>query len=369
MASGTNGLPGTEVALNTYFNTLPELGASDLHLKVGSPVMVRIAGILRPLDMAPVTPDQARQLCHSVLRPDQIRELEDIGSVDLAHSTPEGCRVRINVFYQRGVLSMAARYVNSRVPDFKELMLPVDVLKDIATYESGLVIVAGATGSGKSTTLAAMVSYINKTRKCHILTLEDPIEYIFVDDKAIINQREIGIDSDSFASALKHAMREDPDIMFMGEMRDAETVATGLTAAETGHLVFGTLHAGTAPQVVGRLLDLFPGNKQMQMRKSLVFNLRAVMCQKLLRCTKKDRKRLPACEIMLCTPPIRKHIDDGKDDKISDVIRKSFHDGMVDFTHSLYDLVKKRLVTRQEALANAPNPNALQSLFDGLSIE
>ena len=156
--------------------------------------------------------------------------------------------------------------------------------------------------------------------------------------------------------------------MFMGEMRDAETVATGLTAAETGHLVFGTLHAGSAPQVVGRLLDLFPGNKQMQMRKSLVFNLKAVMCQKLLRCTKKERKRVPACEIMLCTPPVRKHIDDGNDDRIHEIIRKSVNDGMIDFTHSLHELVKKRLVTKQEALANAPNPSALQSLFDGLKI-
>ena len=369
MATGTTDRPATELGLDTYFNTLPELGASDLHLKVGSPIVVRIAGILRALDMPPLTADQASHLCRSVLHEEQVQQLETIGSVDLAYSTAEGCRVRLNVFYQRGVLSMAARYVNSRVPDFKDLMLPEDVLRDVANYESGLVIVAGATGSGKSTTLAAMVNHINKTRRCHILTLEDPIEYIFKDEKAIINQREIGIDSDSFASALKHALREDPDVMFMGEMRDAETVATGLTAAETGHLVFGTLHAGTAPQVIGRLLDLFPGNKQMQMRKSLLFNLRAVMCQKLLQCTKKDRKRVPACEVMLCTPPIRKHIDDGNDERIADAIRDSPHDGMIDFTHSLHNLVKKRLVTKQEALANAPNPNALQSLFDGLSIK
>jgi twitching motility protein PilT len=368
MASGGNGRPADELSIDTYFNSLPELGASDLHVKVGSPIMLRIAGLLRPLDMPPVTPELAHELCFSVLNDEQAKQLEAIGSVDLAHSTAEECRVRINVFYQRGVLSMAARYVNARAPDFEELMLPVATLTNIANFESGLVIVAGTTGSGKSTTLAAMVNHLNATRKCHILTLEDPIEYLFHDDKAIINQREIGIDADSFASALKHAMREDPDIIFMGEMRDAETVATGLTAAETGHLVFGTLHAGTAPQVVGRLLDLFPGNTQTQMRKSLVFNLRAVMCQKLLRCTKKDRKRVPACEIMLCTPPVRKHIDDGDDDKIYDVIRKSPHDGMIDFTHSLYELVGKQLVTKHEALMNAPNPNALKSLFDGLEI-
>lgn len=369
MAGSGNGRPVTEMGINAYFNTLPELGASDLHLKVGVPIMVRIAGILRALDMPPVTPEQAEEICCSILSEDQIQELETAGSVDLAHSTPEDCRVRVNVFYQRGMLSMAARYVNSQAPSFSELMLPEATLKEIARAESGLVVVAGATGTGKSTTLAAMVDHINKTRKCHILTLEDPIEYVFKDDKAIINQREIGIDSESFRIALKHALREDPDVMFMGEMRDAETVSTGLTAAETGHLVFGTLHAATAPQVVGRLLDLFTGDKQPQMRKSLVFNLRAVICQKLLRCTKKDRKRVPACEIMICNPPIRKHIDDGDDEKISDVIRKSRSDGMIDFTHSLYELVQNRLVTEREALANAPNPNALQSLFDGLDIK
>ncbi len=369
MATGTNGLPATQLGLNAYFNTLPELEASDLHLKVDSPIMLRIGGILRPLDMPPVTADEAQDLCYSILNEDQIGQLETSGSVDLAHSTPEGCRVRVNVFFQRGVLSLAARYVNARAPNFDELMLPADTLRKIAEFESGLVIIGGTTGSGKSTTLAAIINHINKTRKCHVLTLEDPIEYLFTDDKAIVNQREIGIDSDSFPNALKHALREDPDVIFLGEMRDEETIATGLTAAETGHLVFGTLHAGTAPQVVGRLIDLFPGSKHGQIRKSLVFNLRAAICQKLLRCTKRDRKRVPACEIMLCTAPIRKHMDDGEDEKIADVIRSNRHDGMIDFTHSLYDLVQNRLITKQEALANAPNPNALQSLFDGLDIK
>ena len=213
-----------------------------------------------------------------------------------------------------------------------------------------------------------MVGHINRTRRCHILTLEDPIEYVFTDDKALINQREVGIDAVSFEVALKYAVREDPDVILMGEMRDAETVQTGLTAAETGHLVLGTLHAASGPQTIGRLLDLFPEGRQRQVRKNLVFNLRAVVCQKLLRCLKKERRLVPAVEIMLCTPPVRKHIDDAEDDKIRDVILRSRESGMVDFTHSIYDLVQGGWVTPQEALAHAPNASALQSLFDGLEV-
>jgi len=357
-----------EVGIDAYFDTLPQLGASDLHIKVGSPIMVRIGGILRSLDMPPVTEHQARMLAESVLDEKQGRLLAQSGSVDLGYSTRKGCRVRVNVFRQRGFIGMAARYVNPVIPSFDDLLLPTETLKSVCNNEAGMVIVAGATGSGKSTTLAAMINFINRTRKCHILTLEDPIEYIFEDDKALINQREIGIDAVSFESALKFALREDPDVILMGEMRDAETVATGLTAAETGHLVFGTLHAATAPQVIGRLLDLFPGDKQAQMRKSLVFNLRTVICQKLLRCVKKKRRRVPACEILICTAPVRKLLGDGEDQRIYDVIRKSRSEGMIDFTRSIYHLAQQHLVTQREALANAPNPNALQSLFDGLDI-
>lgn len=367
MATG-NSLPVDKVGIDAYFDTMPQLGASDLHMKVGLPLMMRIAGVLRALDMPPVTAEQAKNIAYSLLHERERQQLETTGSVDLAYTTPSECRVRINVFRQRGVLSLAARYVNERVPTFEELMLPADTLRAVCRYDAGLVVVAGATGSGKSTTSAAMIDYINHTRKCHILTLEDPIEYIFKDDKAVVNQREIGIDADTFKNALKYAMREDPDVILMGEMRDDETVATGLTAAETGQMVFGTVHAATAPQVIGRLLDLFPGDTQPQMRKSLVFNLRAVICQKLLRCTKKDRRRVPAYEVMVCTAPIRKLIDEGEDERIFDILKVG-HDGMIDFTHCIYNLVQQGLVTTHEALANAPNPNALQSLFDGLDIK
>ncbi len=360
--------PADEAGIDVFFDTMPQLGASDLHLKVGSPIMMRIGGVLRSLDMPPVTVEQAESLAFSTLNDDQREVLQATGSVDLAHSTAKECRVRVNIFYQRGVVSMAARYVNPVVPTFEELLMPAATLKRICKSDSGLVVLAGATGSGKSTTLAAMIDHINHTRKCHILTLEDPIEYIFQDDKALINQREIGIDANTFESALKYALREDPDVILMGEMRDAETVATGLGAAETGHLVFGTLHAASAPQAIGRLLDLFPGDRQRQVRKSLVFNLRAVLCQKLLRSMKPGRRRVPAYEVMICTPPIQKHIDEGEDQKIQDVMRRSGSEGMIDFTHSIHDLAQRHLVTKREALANAPNPDALQSLFDGLEI-
>lgn len=361
-------IPADRMGLDVYFDTMPELGASDMHMKVGLPIMMRIGGTLRPLDMPEVTEEQSELLCHSVLNEAQKAQLREIGSVDVAYSTPKGCRVRINVFRQRGVLSLAARYVNATIPDFAELMLPGETLTRICRSEAGLVIIAGATGCGKSTTLAAMIDHINHTRKCHVLTLEDPIEYLFRDDKAVINQREIGIDADSFESALKYALREDPDVILMGEMRDAETVATGLSAAETGHLVFGTIHANSAPQTIGRVLDLFPGNGQEQIRKALVFNIRAIVCQRLLRCTKKNRQRVPAFEIMLSTAAVRKVIGEGHDQELPQVMRDAASEGMIDFTHSIYNLVQDRLVTRREALARAPNPEALKSLLDGLDI-
>ncbi len=371
MANATAGrrhIPVDQVGLDLFFDTMPDLGASDLHMKAGRPMMMRISGVLRPLDMPKITAEQSETLCCSILTESQKEQLEATGSVDLAYSTDRGCRVRVNIFYQRGTLSMAARYVNATVPGFDDLMLPSRPLKRLCSSESGLIIVAGATGAGKSTSLAAMIDHINHTRKCHILTLEDPIEYLFEDDLAIINQREIGIDADSFESGLKYALREDPDVILMGEMRDAETVTTALSAAETGHLVFGTLHANTAPQTIDRLLDLFPGDKQPQVRKGLVFNLRAVICQRLLRCTKKNRQRVPALEIMITTAAVRKLISEAKDEEIYQVMRDSPSEGMVDFTHSIYQLVQNNLVTRREGVARAPNPDALQSLLDGLEI-
>jgi twitching motility protein PilT len=366
--ANANSVPADQVGIDVYIDTMPQLGASDLHVKSGAPIMVRLGGSLRAMDMPPLSPEQSRNLAYSMLEQDQVRQLESTGSVDLAYATAKGCRVRVNVFYQRGTVSIAARFVNPIIPSFEDLLLPAATLQRIASFEAGMVVVAGPTGSGKSTTLAATIDYINRTRKCHILTLEDPIEYIFEDDKALINQREIGIDQDTFANALKFALREDPDVILMGEMRDAETVQIGLTAAETGHLVFGTLHAATAPQTISRLLDLFPAERQNQIRKSLTFNLRAVLCQKLLRCVKKDRRRVPAIEIMIVNAPARKLIDDAEDRKLAELVRRGEAEGMIDFTHSIHSLVQRQLVTQREALANAPNPDQLQSLFDGLDI-
>lgn len=358
-----------EQAIDLYFDMMPQLTASDLHMKVGSPILLRIGGQLRPLDMPPITLKQAASIVDRLINAEQRKQLEACGSVDLAHITEKECRVRINIFMQRGLLSMAARYVHQIIPTFEELTLPAAALKKIATNEAGLVVIAGPTGSGKSTTIASIIDYINHTRKCHIITIEDPIEFLHTDDKALISQREIGMDSDTFANALKFAMRQDPDIIMLGEMRDAETVQTGLTAAETGHLVFGTLHAASAPQAISRMLDLFPGERHEQLRKGLVFNLRAIVCQKLLRAAGKDRKRVPATEIMLCTPPIKQLLDDGEDGHLHDVIIKSREEGMVDFTQSLFELVQRGLVTKTEALAHAPNSDALRAAFDGLTFQ
>jgi len=241
-------------------------------------------------------------------------------------------------------------------------------MERIAALDQGLVLVAGITGSGKSTTLAALIEYINATRRCHIVTIEDPIEYLYTDRRSIINQREVGIDVPSFNHALRYVVREDPDVILLGEMRDLETVQAGLSAAETGHLVFGTLHTSTVPQTFTRLLEFFPADKHKQIRTSLQFCLKAIICQKLLASTKQGVARIPALEIMLVTPAIAKIIEQGDDVRLIDVIKQSRSEGMIDFNRSLYDLIKAGLVSEEEALTVATNPQALRGMLEGVFV-
>ncbi|MBI2192897.1 MAG: PilT/PilU family type 4a pilus ATPase [Planctomycetes bacterium] len=358
-----------EPEIYKLFRTMEKYNASDLHLKADSPPILRIAGTLRKLELPPLTGDQVRDLVYEILSEKQVGDLDRTGSVDLAHGFDQGGRVRINTFRQRGVISFVARRVNTDIPPFEKLHLPGDTLRRIADLEDGLVIVAGITGSGKSTTLAAMVEFINVTRRCHIVTIEDPIEYFFSDKKSYINQREVGLDVESFQSALRYVLRQDPDVIVLGEMRDAETVQTALTAAETGHLVFGTLHASTVPQVISRILDLFPGDRGEQIRMSLEFNLRAVICQKLLPSIRKDLDRVPAIELMLVNPIIKKLIRSKEEEKIAQAIRSGQKEGMIDFTTSLVQLVKQQYIDKAVALTVAPNADLLQMNLQGIFLD
>jgi twitching motility protein PilT len=274
-------------------------------------------------------------------------------------------RFRINVFRQRGNISLAARRVSSEIPPFDSLHLPETVLK-IADSHQGLVLVTGVTGCGKSTTIASMLDRINKMRACHIVTIEDPIEYVYIDDKALVNQREIGIDVPSYDDALRSLMREDPDVVLIGEMRDYNTLNAGLKASETGHLVFATLHSTDAYQTITRMLDLTPQVERHMIRQALVGNLRAVISQRLLPTVRKDPARVPAVEIMIVNAASRKLISDEREVELPTVIRSSYADGMIDYTESLRQLVQQEFIDLKTAYAHAPNPEELKMSLKGI---
>ena len=357
---------GDSKQIHVYLEAECQFSASDLHLKVGAPPLLRIKGELRPLDIPPLGPGDVQKLIFPIMSDNQRIVFEDTGDMDFAYSLPGKGRFRINVFKQRGQVSVAIRRVQIRIPSFEELNLP-PLMRQIASYRQGLVVLSGITGCGKSTTLAAMIQYINTTRRCHILTIEDPIEYLFRDDKAYVNQREVGIDVSGWQTALKYMVRQNPDVILIGEMRDTETFAAGLTAAETGHLVFGTLHSSTVAQAFGRILDLFPRDRHPLIRNSLAFNLRSIVSQKLLPSIKPGVDRVPACEIMLCNATMRKLIREEEDEKIADAIHIGREEGMQDYTEALRLLVANEMVDRQTALDVAPNPEALGMALKGIS--
>ncbi len=351
--------------MERLLGNMEKVEASDLHLKVHSPPIYRVHGTPRRIDAPPMGVETIENLITEILSDEQIKRLKSVGSVDFAYSLPKVGRFRVSAFRQRGTLSLAARRVNSVVPTVEELNLP-KAINRISAFESGLVLVVGPTGSGKTTTLASILSQINASRRCHILTIEDPIEYIYRDDKAFINQREVGLDVEDFFSALKYGLRQDPDVILVGEMRDADTIETALAASETGHLVFATVHSRNATQTIGRILDFFPGDKQNPIRQTLAFTMRAVAAQKLLPGAKPEAPRVPAVELMFVNAVIRKMISDDQDGRIPDAIRSMARDGMQDFNMSLYRLVETGMVTEQSALEASPNPDQLRMQFKGM---
>ena len=353
--------------IDKLFATAKTYDASDLHLKVGSAPLFRIHGQVKRTKLPPMTLDQIRQLVSEIMGPKEVKDLEELGTADFAYGVRGVGRFRVSVFKQRGAISLAARRVQTDIPTLEQLNMP-DGMKILPTYDAGLVIVAGITGCGKSTTLAALIEIINQTQALHIITIENPIEYLYRDAKGFVNQREVGIDCTAFNQGLKYALRQDPDVILVGELRDEDTVETSLMAAETGHLVFATVHSSSAAGTIGRLLDFFPPTKHFQIRQMLFFNLKAVAIQKLLRGARPDIPRVPAVELMLVNPMIKKLIFEGEDNKIPDVIRSCRQEGMQDLNQSLMDLVFRGLITEQTALESSPNPEQLAMNLKGITL-
>jgi len=357
----------------SWLEAIIRVEGSDLIVKSGLRPRVRHRGTLKDLETDLCTPDLMMQVAKDILDPNQLDYFARHGSIDFAYDyrkagDEEGAttrRFRVNLFMARGNPSLAARLITSQIKRFEELYLP-PILGDVSMSAQGLILFSGVTGSGKSTSIASMLDYVNQRKKVHIITIEDPIEYIFNDAKATINQREIGIDATNFNDALRALVRENPDVVLVGEMRDYETFEAAIRAAETGHLVFGTIHASSAWQTFGRIYDLFPENERDQIRKLLAYNLRAVIYQKLLPTLHAHISRIPAIEILLNTPAVQKYILEGREGELLDLIKQGHEEGMVDFTSSLVKLVEDNMIHQRVALEATPKPEELKMRLKGI---
>ena len=340
-----------------------EKGASDLHLTVGLPPVLRIHGQLKKLDMPPLTPEDTKRLGMELLGDDHLKsKVKDRGQVDFAFSLEDAGRYRVNVFKQKGNYAASLRSIAKTLPAMETLGLPKEILQQLTQNTQGLILITGPTGSGKSTTLATMIDYINQNRACHILTLEDPIEHIYSHHQSMINQREIGVDTPSYEEGLRAALREDPDVILVGEMRDQKTIATAITAAETGHLVLSTLHTLGASQTIDRMIDVFPSDQQGQIKVQLANLIKGVMSQQLL--TRVDLKgRCIAYEIMLSTPAISNLIREGKSYQINSQIQTGSEHGMETMDRNLLSLYKEGNITRDQAINHAFIPRDMKKLL------
>jgi twitching motility protein PilT len=348
------------MTMHELLRLVVERRASDLHIKAGNRPMLRVDGTLAPVSDEPLSDDQVRGLIAEILTPEQLEVFHRKLELDLAYSIPGVSRYRVNIYQQRGGMGAAIRTIPASVPTLETLNLP-KVVRRLASLPRGLVLVTGPTGSGKSTTLAAIVDAINHTRSCHIVTIEDPIEYLHHDDVSIITQREVGADTHSFTNALRHVLRQDPDVILIGEMRDLETIATAITAAETGHLVLATLHTVNAAQTVDRIIDVFPPHQQSQVRMQLSVALEGVLSQTLLP-VKSGRGRVAGVEVMVGTAAIRNLIREGKTHLLLTTIQSGSREGMQTLNQGLRELVKNQMVSFETALAHSSNPQELAQL-------
>jgi twitching motility protein PilT len=354
--------------LNEILQIALRAGASDIHLKAGLPPMFRVDGALVPLkDAQRMQPEEVGRMAVGIMNDYQKEKYKQTNEVDLAYGVPGLGRFRVNVFQQRGTLGVVLRVIPFKIQTIEQLMLP-KVLEKIAAEQRGLVLVTGTTGSGKSTSLASMIDHINATETCHIMTIEDPIEFLIRDKRSIVNQREVGVDTMSFGQALKSALRQDPDVILVGEMRDLETIETALTAAETGHLVMSTLHTLDATETVNRIISAFPPYQQKQVRLQLGSVLRAVISQRLV--PRADGKgRVPAIEVLLATARVRELIEDkDRTKELSEAIAQGHLSyGMQTFDQSLMSLLKSGLISYEEALRQATNPDDFALRVSGVS--
>ncbi len=346
-----------QAKINQILMDAVNAGASDIHISAGLPPMIRQDGTLHPAGSTLLSPDEAKQLVEALLATDQKSRMHRTKDADFTYVIDDFGRFRVNAYQQRGTFAAAIRPIPAHIPSIESLRLP-HILSDLTRCHAGLILVTGATGSGKSTTIAAMVDHINRERAVHILTLEDPIEYTFQNRRAMVNQREIGTDSADFQSAMRSALREDPDVIVVGELRDLETMRAALTLAETGHLVFATLHTRSAPSTIDRFIDAFPAEQQNQVRTQLAGSLQAVISQQLIR--KVSGGRIAGIEILTATAAVRSLIREGKTHQLANAIETGAEAGMISMDRVLSDLVKQGFISNSDALERAIDRESLQ---------
>jgi twitching motility protein PilT len=341
---------------------LVDRNGSDLHLTAGSPPRIRVSGALVPTDHDVMTPEETKSTVYSILTTDQIAKYEKTLELDFSFGIRDLGRFRTNVFQQRGAVGAVLRVIPYRVMGFDDLGLPRKICEKLCQLPRGLILVTGATGSGKSTSLAAMIDYINQTEPCHIITIEDPIEFLHGNKTSLVNQREVGSDTHGFKNALRSVLRQDPDVVLIGEMRDLETIEAALLLAETGHLTFGTLHTSDAIQTVNRIIDVFPDHQQQQIRTQLSFSLQAILCQQLVP-SAMGRGRVLACEVMTVNTPIRALIRDDKAHQVYSILQTSKKEGMQTMNASLAEHVMANRITVEDAVARSSMPDELKRLL------
>ena len=364
-------VPNKEIEIDKIFKSAIKLGCSDIHLQVDRPPIFRIKGTLKPLQMDPISESGMIELTFPMMDQRNLDIFHRDGGADFAKTLivdGEPWRFRINLLTQMSKVGMVARKIERSIPPFQGLYLP-PIMEELCKFDQGMVLLAGVTGSGKSTTIASMLDWINHTYRKHILTIEDPIEFIYTSDKCLINQREIGQDVIDFHTAMKHAVREDPDIMLVGEMRDQETFETAIHAAETGHLVFGTIHAASAPGTISRILDLFPSSMHAAIRASIGMNMRAIVGQKLIKTIVDKPGRVPIVEIMRFNPTVQKLVREEMDEKLHAAIRIGKDEGMQVFNDSLKYFIDKEFISRADAFEISPNVEELKMQLKGIQVK